>query len=319
MKNRKALITGIAGFAGSHLAQELLDNNYQLFGTYLKGESLENISQIKSRLTLLPLDITSEKSCIKVIERIKPNYLFHLAAFSSVGLSFGREEETYKINIFGTLNLLKANLSNKHLKKFIFISSSDCYGNTGSDKAIKETTRLNPRSPYAISKVTAEEISLYYHSNYKMPVVISRSFNHTGPRQNGNFVIPSFSRQIAEIEKGKKKPVMTVGDLSTKRDFSDVRDIVRGYRLMAEKGKVGEIYNLSSQKSVSIREILDILLSFSEKSIKVKTDKKKFRKNDIPVIKGSNYKAVKELGFKRRYTLKTTLKDSLNFWREKLK
>ncbi len=319
MKKPKALITGIAGFAGSHLALELLGNNYELFGTVLYGESLANIQDIKKNVNLSRLNITNSSKVQTLIMKIRPDFIFHLAAFSSVGQSFANEELTYRSNILGSLNLLKANLHNRNLKKFIFISSSDCYGpQKNSRLAIKETAHLNPVSPYAISKAAAESICTYYYTHKKLPVIISRSFNHSGPKQSMNFVIPSFARQIAAIDKGKAKPIMKVGDLSPRRDFSDVRDIVRGYRQMAEKGKKGEIYNLSSNKAVSIEKVLDILLSFSGKKIKVIRDKKRVRKDDIPLLRGNNTKAVQEIGYEARYSLKTTLKDTLNYWREKV-
>jgi GDP-4-dehydro-6-deoxy-D-mannose reductase len=150
-------------------------------------------------------------------------------------------------------------------------------------------------------------------------VVIARSFNHSGPRQNDNFVIPSFAKQIAAIEAGRRQPVINIGDLSARRDLSDVRDIVHGYRLLAEKGRPGEVYHFCCGKAVAIKSILDSLLKLTSRPIKAKTDKRLLRKTDIPVLRGSNRRIVKELGYKTRYTLKDTLSDTLNYWREKTK
>ncbi len=152
-----------------------------------------------------------------------------------------------------------------------------------------------------------------------MPVVIARAFNHSGAGQNENFVIPSFCKQIAMIESGKQKPIMTVGNLTAKRDLSDVRDIVNGYRLMAEEGKAGAVYQLCSGKAISIQSVLNKLLKFSDKKITVKIDKKFFRKNDIPTIRGDYSRAKKEIQYIPKYKIDNTLLNSLNYWRDKIK
>ncbi|MDF1545357.1 MAG: SDR family NAD(P)-dependent oxidoreductase [bacterium] len=319
MKKRKiALVTGVAGFVGSWLAEELLDHGYTVYGSALANEPLDNIAQIKREVRLAQLDITNPTQCNRVLKRINPDYLFHLAAFSSVGQSFQHERATYKINFDGTLNMLEAASGLSRLKKFLFTSSADCYGSFQPvNKTLREEQPLNPISPYAISKVAAEHACRLYSRQGRIPVVISRSFNHAGPRQNENFVIPSFSLQIAAIEAGKQKPVMQVGGLTARRDICDVRDIVRGYRLMATKGKAGEIYQLCSGKTLSIEQILAHLLAQAEVRIEVQTDKSRIRKNDIPILRGSNRKAVQELGFQSRYKINRTLKDTLDYFREK--
>ncbi len=319
MKKPVALITGIAGFAGSHLADELLSAGYNIYGTYLPDESLENINHFKKFIKLYKLDILNASKCKSVFSKINPDYIFHLAAFSSVGQSIQKENSCFKINIDGSINVFQAASNLKKLKKIIFISSSEVYGNfPKSVKVLKEDYPCKPISPYAISKLTGEHIARYYHKFHNLPICIARSFNHSGPKQNENFVISAFSKQIALIEAGKQKPIISVGDLSAKRDLSDVRDIVHGYRKMAEIGKPGEVYLLCSSSSISIKEVLKKLLSLSNCKIKVNIDKSRVRKNDIPVIKGSNAKAVKELDYKSRYPLITTLTDSLNFWRKKI-
>jgi len=317
---RKAFITGIAGFAGSHLAEELLEQGWQVSGSLLRGESRSNLKAIKNDIELVTLDILSEKTCLTKITEKQPTHIFHLAAFASVGKSFEMDRAAYMINIVGTLNMLRAAVKVRRLKKFIFVSSADCYGTFSPvNKTLSEDEPLNPVSPYAISKATAERICRFYQVNRSVPVVIARSFNHSGPRQSDVFVIPSFAKRIAAIESGLQKPLMRVGNLSIRRDLSDVRDIVRGYRLMAERGKTGHIYNLCSGKSVSIQTVLNRLLVHSSKNIKVVGDKTLLRRVDIPILRGDNRKAIKELGFELRYSLGTTLKDSLDYWRKNLK
>lgn len=318
MSKKSALITGVTGFVGSYLAEELVNNNFEVYGSYLPDESFENITHLKS-LNLSKLDILNRSRCNAVTKKIKPDYIFHLAAFSSVGQSLKFEKDCYKINVLGTSNILDSAKELKNLKKFIFISSSEVYGLVANQfNSLKETHPVSPNSPYAISKLISEYACYSNYKIFKLPIVIARSFNHTGPRQNLNFAIPSFSSQIAKIEAGLSKPVIKVGDLSNFRDISDVRDIVTGYRKLALKGKNGEIYNFCSGKSQSLSDLLDILLSFSNTKISIQKDKSRLRKSDIPYLRGSKTKAVKELGYVSRYKLRTTLKDSLNYWRTKI-
>lgn len=319
MKKQVAFITGIAGFAGSWLAEELLEHGYRVIGTLLPGESTRNIEHILDKLELSELEITDRDKSIKAVSRIKPDYLFHLAAMASVGQSFSKVQLTLDVNINGTVNLLDAAREYGKLKKFIFVSSPDCYGVfSPKNKLIDEDQPLNPISPYGISKATAEQLSLFFYRQHNLPVTVARAFNHSGPRQSDTFVIPSFASQVASIELGLRPPKMMVGDLSAKRDISDVRDIVRGYRLLAEKGKAGRVYQLSSGKAVKIETILKTLLGCSSKKIKVSTDPSRLRKNDIPVLRGSNRRASQEVGFMTRYSLKTTLRDTFRYWKERL-
>ncbi len=316
-RKSKILITGIAGFAGSHLAELLLSHDYEIYGLIAPNEPTDNIRQIIKNLELKTVDITDQSRVSRIIKAIKPEYIFHLAAMASVGQSIQKERLTYQVNIFGSLNILESALSQKNtLKKLVFISSSDCYGIfSPANKLLKETQLLNPISPYGISKATMEYIAKYYFRQYNLPVVIARSFNHTGPRQSDIFVVPSFCRQIALISAGLNKPEMVVGDLTVKRDLSDVRDIVKGYYLAGIKGKSGEIYQFSSNRAISIEKLLKKLLKISPIDIKVIIDKKRLRKSDIPILKGSNSKARKDLGWIPQIRLEKTLQDTLQYWR----
>ncbi len=319
MKQPHAFITGIAGFAGSFLAEELLAHNYKVSGSMVGRESSRNIKQIQNNIDLVKLDIQKANEASRRIKQLKPDYIFHLAAFSSVGESFKNENLTYKVNFEGTLNILNAAMELKDPATLVFVSSADCYGRFKPvNKTLKENQPFNPVSPYAVSKTAAELLCRYFFTRHRLPLKIARSFNHTGPRQSENFVVSSFAKQIAQIEKKGGEPIIHVGDLTAKRDFSDVRDIVSGYRLLAEKGEPGEVYQFSSGKAVSIKQVLEMLLKMSDKTIIVKTDGSRLRKNDIPCLKGDNQKARTKLRFQPKHSLEETLKDTLNYWRETL-
>ena len=202
----------------------------------------------------------------------------------------------------------------------LYIGSGDTYGIVSPiNKTLSEADPLKPYSPYGVSKSSAELMISYYHSRYGLKAVRVRPFNHIGPRQSEVFAIPSFCKQIAELENSRKKAIIKVGDLTVKRDLSDVRDIVQGYYLTVQKGKPGGVYNLSSGRSVALSSVLNNLLRMSSKKIEVKIDKKRLRKSDIPVLRGTNRKAVKELGWHCRYKLNDTLMDTLNYWREQIR
>lgn len=319
MKQPRAFISGIAGFAGSFLAEELLANNYKVVGSTLGRESSRNISPIKKNLQLVKLDVTKPNECLRRLKQVNPAVIFHLAAFSSVGQSFKNENLTFNVNFNGTLNLLNAALQLKSPVKFVFVSSADCYGKfKPANKTLSENQPFNPISPYAVSKAAAEFACNLYYRQHQLDVCVARAFNHTGPRQNDNFVVSSFAKQIAQIEKKVVAAAIHVGDLTAKRDFSDVRDIVRGYRLIAEKGQAGEVYQLCSGQAVSIKQILEMLLKLSDKRIVVKTDTTRLRKNDIPCLKGDYKKARIKLGFRPQFSINNTLQDTLDYWRENL-
>ncbi len=313
------LITGIAGFAGSHLAEELLNTGYRLVGAIHPKEPVANIAHIKSQLELVRLDITNSARVEAVVRKVKPRYICHLAALASVWRSFEDTQKVFRVNFDGTVNLLEAAYGLGRLDKFLYVSSAECYGMfSPKNKTLTEDQPLNPISPYALSKAVAEQACCYYHNRNGLPVTISRSFPHTGPRQSTDFVVPSFARQIAELENSRRKPVIRVGNLSTRRDFSDVRDIVRGYRLLLERGKPGRVYQLCSGRTVAIQTILDNLIKMSSRKLTVEVDRSRLRKADIPVQRGSNRRAVQELGYASRYSLKETLRDTLDYFRDQV-
>ncbi len=314
----KVLITGIAGFVGSHLAELLLKKREEVFGICLPGESLGNIRHIKRDLHLTNCDITDFDSLSSVIKRINPDEIYHLAALSSVGKSFSHPADVIGVNIRGTLYLLEIlrNMSKK--ARILIVGSSDMYGIVEPKEIpLTEKKALLPVSPYGSSKAAGDLLAYQFFKSYGVQTIRARAFNHTGPRQGTGFVVPDFASQIAKIEAGVLPPAMKVGNLSSMRDISDVRDIVRGYQLLMKKGKAGEAYNICSGKAHSIKNLLKILISLSKIKIRVKTDEKKNRPAEIPILAGDNSKMRRTTGWKPKFSFKTTLEDTLNFWRRK--
>ena len=304
----KALITGIEGFVGPYLAELLLEKNYEVYGTYLNDLNKE----IK-RVNYFHLDVTDRKEAFEIISEIKPDWIFHLAGFSSVAESWKKPELCFRVNVDGTRNLLDAVLAAKIKPKILVVSSAEVYGKP-KYLPIDEKHPLNPVSPYAKSRVEQEKIALEYVKK-GLHIVISRSFNHTGPGQLPAFVCSDFAMQIARIEKGLQEPVVHVGDLSIKRDFTDVRDVVRAYVLAIEKCGSGGVYNVCSGRAYAVRQILDIIISFSKKrAIRVVQDDDKIRPADVPVIEGGNGKFVGQTGWKTEIDFEETLKDIVSFW-----
>lgn len=291
---------------------------YTVRGAALPSESDRNVAHLGSRVRIDRFDITDRDACRRYLAKAKPDYLFHLAAFASVGKSFSMGEETIRVNTLGSYHLFDALRDKSWLKKLVYVSSSDVYGPVKSkDLPLRPDTPIHPVSPYAQSKAAAELIARAYIARHGLPIVIVRSFNHTGPRQGPDFVIPAFSQKIVAAERSRGKATIKVGNLTARRDLSDVRDIVRGYRLLAERGQVGGLYHLCSGKAHSISRLLNMLLALSDKTINVQQDKSLYRTIDIPVLRGSFDITQQEIGWKPEIGLKTTLADTLNFWRRR--
>ena len=314
----RALITGIAGFAGSHLAQHLLAKGIKVYGFYHPDHSIENIAEIKNKIELVPCDILNAKLVQKETKSIEPDLVFHLAAFASPAQSFDQPEATLKNNILGQLNILQALAKGKSDPRILIIGSADEYGNIDPKHLpADENTPLAPTSPYAVSKVAQDMLGLQFWLHHKMKIVRVRPFNHIGPRQSPAFVVAAFASQIAALEK-RGGGVLKVGDLQTYRDFTDVRDMVRAYLLALEKGEFGQVYNLGSGRTVKIADILTKLLSYAKVKIKVKTDKSRMRPLDINTISCNFSKFARLTGWKPQIPLATTLFDTIEYERKKL-
>lgn len=316
----RVLITGITGFVGSHLADYLLEKeDIEIYGIERWRSNTENIEHIKDRIKLIECDIRDASSVDKVIKQVKPDRIFHLAAQSFVLSSWHAPAETLSTNIMGELNLFEAVRNSDSDPVIQIAGSSEEYGLVKEDETpIKETNQLRPLSPYGVSKVGQDMLAYQYARSYGTKTVVTRAFNHTGPRRGEVFVVSNFAKQIAEIEKKKKDPVIRVGNLEAKRDFTDVRDIVKAYWLATEKCEYGEVYNICSGSCYSIQEVLDMLLGFSKVKVEIKKDPSRMRPSDVQILLGDNSKFCKATGWKPEIPFEKTAEDLINYWREKL-
>jgi GDP-4-dehydro-6-deoxy-D-mannose reductase len=314
----RILITGVTGFVGSHLAEFLIHKDVEIYGTVRRRSNLDNIVHIRDKIHLVETDIQDPHSVETALTEAEPESIFHLAAQSFVPTSWRSPLETIESNIIGTLNILEAVRKSGDPKVHI-CGSSEEYGLVFPEELpIKETNPLRPLSPYGVSKVATDFMGFQYFKSYGVKVVRTRAFNHTGPRRGELFVTSTLAKQVAEIEKGLKPPILKVGNLEAIRDFSDVRDIVGAYWLALEKGELGEIYNICSETSRSIKNVLELVLSMSEKEIEVKQDPSRMRPSDVVVLQGDCTKFKKQTGWKLEIPFEKTMKDLLDYWRERV-
>jgi len=317
----RVLITGITGFAGSHLAEYILSNHsgVDVFGIVRWRSRMDNILQIRDKIKLVEADLKDMVSLRAVLADVKPDRIFHLAAQSFVPTSWKCPAETLAINAIGEINLFEAILSLNQAPKIQIAGSSEEYGQVFSNEIpMKETNPFRPLSPYAVSKVAQDLLAFQYHKSYAVRTVRTRGFNHTGPRRGDVFVTSSFAKQIAEIEQKKRPPVVHVGNLEAKRDFTDVRDMVRAYWLSLEKGVEGEVYNIGSGQAYSMQEVLDLLMSLSRSKMEVKVDPARLRPSDVPVLLSDSSKFRALTGWRPMIPFKQTILDLLNYWRERV-
>lgn len=329
----KSLITGITGFVGSHLTELLLSKGDEVHGLIRWRSSRENLIDAgliegnskakRGKIKLHVSDLNDLLSLQNVIRQIKPHRIFHLAAQSYVPASYTAPADTLQTNVIGTCNLLEAVrshglLDQKKYPVFHVCSSSEVYGNPLKHEIpIKETNPLRPLSPYAVSKIGEDRLGYMYWKAYKIPTVITRAFTHGGPRRGAVFFESSFARQIALIEAGKQKPQLRVGNLKSVRTYMDVRDTIRAYVLLTEKGQPGEVYNIGGNVTKEVGEYLDILLSFSDKKIKVIKDPALYRPVDA-TLQIPDISKIKALGWEAKITPEQSLKDLLDYWRAKV-
>ena len=315
----RALITGISGFVGSHLAEYLLAHtDWQVSGT-VYGK-VDNIVHIQDRLKLYPAELSRLEVVRFIVEETRPDYIFHLAAQPISWMSRQDPWFTLENNIRSQLNVLEAVVQLKLTSRVLVVGSGEEYGRvTADDLPIDEETPLRPTSQYGVSKVAQDFLGLQYSLSYGLPAIRVRPFNHTGPRQRQGFVASDFASQIAEIEAGRRPPVISVGELTVARDFSDVRDIVRGYHLALTQGEPGAVYNMGSGRSYSAGQVLDILLRLSKLEIKVEQDASRLRPVEVPDMVANSSKLRACTGWDTEIPLERSLHDVLDYWREQVR
>lgn len=312
-------ITGISGFGGSHLTELLLRKDHRIYGFVRPEENLENISHVLDDVTLLYGDLLDEGSIFHAIEECHPDIVFHLAAEASAHKSFIVPIQFIDINVSGTVRLLESIRKSKATPRIVLVTSSEIYGLIQPEELpVDETAPFRPESPYAVTKVTVSFLAYQYYRNYGLAIIEARAFNHIGPRQALGFVVPDFCSQVAEIELDKRKAEISVGDLKDKRDFTDVRDVVEAYYLLAMKGEPGQAYNICSGESYKIEEILNKIINLSSRRITVVRDQQKVRPSKMPEMKGTHKKLVTKTGWQRKYSLDESIGDTFLYFKKRL-
>ncbi len=342
----RVLITGITGMAGSHLAEYIQAEHPQVavYGTFRWRSRMENLEPLRragrvdlvegrysdgqalrdeakrGRVTLLYCELTDAGAVEHLVAAVQPDRIFHLAAQSFVQESFDEPASTFHINVQSQINLMEAIRRHGTQTRMHVAGSSEEYGLVHPDEVpMKETNPLRPLSPYAVSKVAQDKLAWQYFKSYGLHLVVTRGFNHTGPRRGHVFFDSTFAKQIAEIEAGLLPPVVKHGDLTTKRDLSDVRDIVRAYWLALESAEPGESYNVGSGRTHTIGEMLDILLSFAQVKIRKEEDPARLRPSDVPILWADPSKFRAATGWEPRIPFEKTLRDVLDYWRERVR
>jgi len=315
---KRVLITGITGFAGSHLADHVLAAHpgVEVWGTCRWRSRRENVLHLESRIRLLDCDLADPTAVKRALETSRPDAIFHLAAQSFVPTSWTAPAETFHVNVVAQIHLFEA-IRALGLDPVVQLAcSSEEYGLVlPGETPITEANPLRPLSPYAVSKVAQDFLGYQYFKSYGLRAVRTRGFNHEGPRRGEVFVMSNFARQIAAIEAGFQEPVIRVGNLDSVRDFTDVRDMVRAYWLAAERGEAGEVYNIASGRGITIRAMLDHLVSLAKAPVAVETDPARLRPSDVEVLLGDASKFRAATGWQPEIPLERTMADTLEYWR----
>ncbi len=312
---KKALVLGAAGFVGSYLIKHLHDCGYEVYATKLPQEKLAEVPA-----TIYDLNILDKESVITLFYKLRPDYIFHLAAQSSVSVAWNNPQLTIDVNIKGAVNIMDALRELYYKPRVVIIGSGEEYGHIREGETpIKEDNRLCPGNIYAATKACQNMIGSIYAKAYDLELIMVRAFNHIGPLQSPIFVVSDFCKQVAEIELGKRQPVMYVGNLSAKRDFTDVRDVVRAYALLAKNGQKGATYNVGRGHAYEIREILNKIIALSNVDIKVEIDPAKIRPVDVPIIEADITKLNEATGWLPEIPIEQTIQEILDYWRVKCK
>lgn len=313
---KKALIIGAGGFVGGYLSL-CLSNEFdmEVYATKLPGtEPMEELHIPEERI--LDLDILDKAAIVNLLFEVRPDYIFHLAAQSSVSMAWKNPTLTIDVNIKGSTNVLDAVRELYYKPRIVLIGSGEEYGHIKEDETpINEETKLRPGNIYAATKACQNMIGSIYADAYDMELMMVRAFNHIGPGQAPLFVVSDFCKQVAEIEAGLREPVMKVGNLLARRDFTDVRDVARAYGLLALKGVPGVTYNVGSGNAMAVKDILDIIIGMSEKKIEVVVDPNKIRPVDVPIIEADITRINNATGWKPMIPIEQTIRETLDYWR----
>ena len=314
----RALITGVTGFAGTHLAEMLLaDGDVEVWGVQHRAPSSE-LSSLRG-LNTLACDLREPARVREILASVRPNWIFHLAGQSDVGGSWRASWDTIESNVRSQLNLLEGMVQLELDARILVVGSNNEYGLVGAaDLPIDEDTPLRPDTPYGVSKIAQDMLGLQFFLSHRVRAVRVRCFNYIGPRQSDKFVAGAFAQQIAEIEAGLREPVLRVGNLSAERDFTDVRDMVRAYRLALVHCVDGEVYNIGSGRAVPVRHLLDILLAAARCPVRVVPDPARLRPSDVPRSVCDAGRFHEATGWEARIPLEKSLRDVLDYWREKV-
>jgi GDP-4-dehydro-6-deoxy-D-mannose reductase len=319
--DKKLLITGISGFVAAHFVEYLYNNHpeYGVIGLDLSKPKFD-YGQFKDKLNiqLFEANLLDTERLATLFQEIKPDYVLHLAAFSSVAYSWQHPSESFINNSNIFLNLINALDKANSKCKVLSVGSSEEYGNVGHENIpIRENQPVNPLSPYAVARVSQELLSKVFVKAFSMDIVLTRSFNHIGPRQDQRFVVPSFINKILDIkDSGKTEGIIETGNLHIIRDFVDVRDVVRAYYLLLTKGKSGEIYNICSGHGIKLSDLIKIIADDVGVTVKTVTNPDFIRPDDNMEIVGSNYKLEAELGWKPTIELKDTIHDMILYYQQ---
>ena len=313
----RALITGINGFVGGHLSEHLLAQGWEVSGIGLAGDV--HLPALQGRVRAFAADLLDRDATREVVGAVAADVVFHLAAQSHVPTAFDDPEATISNNLLAQLRLLDAVRACGSDPVVVVACTGEEYGAVRPEELpVHEGVALRPNNPYAFSKVAQDLLALQYFLSYHVRTVRLRLFNHIGPRQSDSFVVPAFAHQIARIEAGSQEPVVRVGNLDARRDFTDVRDVVRAYELAALKGEAGEVYNIGSGQPVAIREILEMLRELSSTEIKVEYDPARMRPADVPVVACDASRFQRCTGWTPTIPLRQSLNDILQDWRERV-
>lgn len=316
---RRVLITGAAGFAGRYLAALLADRGEEIVGGDLHVDRIGADDPLRCRLDLREVDVRSEDRIAPVLEDVRPDVIYHMAAVVPIALALESPALPLNTNILGTANLFQAIRKVGIDARIVMGGSSEEYGRILPGEApVAEDQPLRPSNPYAVSKVAQTLLGVQYFRSYGLKVMVGRAFNLTGPGQPPEYACSAFARQIAQIEADLAEPVVRVGNLTPRRDYNDIRDIVRGYALLAERGEPGEIYNICTGQAYSIQEILDRLVAMARVDIRVEVDPARVRPAENELIIGDNRKLVAATGFRPTYPIERTLGDVLDYWRSQV-